>query len=238
MILVIGGTRGTGLLIAQLLVRRGFAVRVLARNPVGARASFGTAVDIVEGDITIASTLPRALDGVTHIIFTAGCRSGYPAAEARIRATEYDGVLNTLAAAQEAGFVGRFLYMTSSGVTRRSLFSVLLNLYKGNTLIWRQRAERVIRSSALDYTIIRTGVLLNQPGGQRAILLTQDPLPLSIRYRIARADVAEAFVAALDHPRASRATCEVISGRGPRTESWSELLAHVKPDREIAPAAG
>lgn len=230
MILVIGGTRGTGLLIAQLLERRGVAVRVLARNPEGARASFGASVEIVEGDITHASTLPRTLEGVTHVIFTAGCRSGYPATEALIRATEYEGVINTLVAAREAAFVGRFLYMTSSGVTSRSLFSVLLNLYKGNTLVWRKQAERAVRSSPLDYTIIRAGVLLNQPGGRRAVLLTQDPLPLSVRYRIARADVAAAFVAALDHPRASRATCEVVWGRGPRSEPWADLLARMKPD--------
>ncbi len=94
-ILVIGGTRGTGLLIAQLLERRGVAVRVLARNPEGARCTFGASVDIVVGDITQAHTLPRAFDGVTHVIFTAGCRSGYPATEALIRATEYEGVIST-----------------------------------------------------------------------------------------------------------------------------------------------
>ena len=40
-ILVIGGTRGTGLLIAHLLTQQGAAVRVLARNP--ARAATPTA---------------------------------------------------------------------------------------------------------------------------------------------------------------------------------------------------
>jgi hypothetical protein len=120
--------------------------------------------------------------------------------------------------------------MTSSGVTGRSIAAVMLNLYKGNTLVWRRRAEAEIRSSTVDYTIIRAGVLLNKPGGQRAIVLTQDPLPLSIRYRIARADVAEAFVAALDHPRASHATFDVVWGDGPRCEPWPGLLARLNPD--------
>jgi len=85
-------------------------------------------------------------------------------------------------------------------------------------------------ASGLDYTIIRTGMLLNRSSGQRAIEVTQQALPLSPRYRIARADVAEAFVAALDHPRAARTTFEVIWGRGRRREAWSLLLDRLKPD--------
>ena len=230
MILVIGGTRGTGLLVAQRLERQGAAVRVLARDLVAARARLGPTIDIVAGDVTREDTLPPALDGATHVVFTAGCRSGRPATERRIKATEYDGVLNTLSAAGKTGFAGRFLYMTASGVTKPSIASVLLNLYKGNTLVWRQRAEVAIRASGLDYTIIRAGVLLNRPGGRRTILLTQDARPLSIRYRIARADVAAAFVAALDHPNASRVTCDVVWGRGTRPDSWGTLFARLKPD--------
>jgi len=68
--------------------------------------------------------------------------------ERHIRETEYGGVVNTLAAAQRVGFGGRFLYMTASSVTSRSWATVLLNLYKGNTLVWRERAEHEIRAAA------------------------------------------------------------------------------------------
>ena len=142
-------------------------------------------------------------------------------------------MLNTLAAARTAGFAGRFLYMTSSGVTTRSLWTVFLNLYKGNTLAWRRRAEDEIRASGLDYKIIRTGMLRNRSGGQRSVEVTQDALPLSPRHRIARADVAEAFLAALDHPSATHATFEVVWGHGNRREAWSVLLEHLKPDTEL-----
>jgi len=84
--------------------------------------------------------------------------------ERHIRETEYGGVVNTLAAAQRVGFGGRFLYITASSVTSRSWATVLLNLYKGNTLVWRERAEHEIRGSGLEYTIIRAGILLNRPG--------------------------------------------------------------------------
>lgn len=208
-VLVIGGTRGTGLLIVRSLERLGATIRVMARDPVSARAALGPAVEVWPGDVTKADTLPAAAAGVRDIIFTAGCRSGRPATEARIRATEYEGVVHTLAAARATRFCGRFMYMTASGVMRRSLISVALNVYKGNTLRWRRLAEGAIRESSVDYTIIRTGMLVNRPGGQRPVRVTQDALPLSLRYRISRADVATVFVGALVEPRASRATFEI-----------------------------
>ena len=230
-ILVIGGTRGTGLLIAQLLERQGFPVRVLARDPVRAAQQLGASVQIVPGDLTKPDTIPPAVDAATHIVFTAGRRSGRPVREAQVKATEYQGVLNTLAAARSTGFDGRFLYMTSSA-TKHSFMTFALNLYKGNTLVWRGRAEEAIRASGLNYTVIRCGMLWNRPGGQREIVVTQESLPLSLRYRIARADVAEAFVAALDHPCAYRTTFEIVWGRGTRREAWASLLQRVQPNEQ------
>jgi uncharacterized protein YbjT (DUF2867 family) len=229
-IVVIGGTRGTGLLIAQRLQGQGVPVRVLARNPLTARARLGPMFAITPGDITRPETLPPALAGTSHVIFTAGCRSGRPATERRVRATEFGGVVNTLVAARQTGFGGRFLYMTSSSVTSRSLATTLLNLYKGNTLVWRERAEHEIRASGLEYTIIRAGVLLNRPGGRRALLVTQRPLPLSFRNTIARADVADVFVAALRHPRAVRATFDVVWSDGPPRNPLSVLLDRLQAD--------
>jgi len=240
LVLVIGGTRGTGLLIAHSLQRQGVPVRVLARNPPNARTRLGPSFELITGDITQQDTLPRALESATHVVFTAGWRSGRPAMEKHIRETEYGGVVNTLAAAQRVGFGGRFLYMTASSVTSRSWATVLLNLYKGNTLVWRERAEHEIRGSGLEYTIIRAGILLNRPRGQRAVVVTQRPLPLSIRYRIARADVADVFVAALNHPRAVRSTFEVVWGDGPPRDSLPTLLDQLKPDAptdSFSPAA-
>jgi uncharacterized protein YbjT (DUF2867 family) len=231
MVLIIGGTRGTGRIIAELLQTRGDRVRLLARDPSRVRAWARPNLDVIAGDITKESTLAAAIDGARHIVFTAGVRSGRPSTEARIKATEYVGVVNTLSTAGRVGFSGRFLYMTASGVTTRSFATFALNLWKGNTLVWRRRAEEEIRRSGLDYTIIRAGVLLNRPGGQHAMVVTQETLPLSLRYRVARADIAAAFVAALDHPRTARATFEVVWGSKtqPR-EPWSKLFDRLESD--------
>ncbi len=60
LVVVIGGTRGTGLLIAQRLQRQGVPVRILARNPERARARLGPTFPIIAGDITQPDTIPRA----------------------------------------------------------------------------------------------------------------------------------------------------------------------------------
>lgn len=229
-VLVIGGTKGAGLLIARLLHGRGFQVRVLARNPARAAAELGASFEVIAGDLTEANTLPPAVADIDHIVFTAGAPSGRYAPEGLVKATDYQGVVDTLAAARQAGLPGRFVYLNSIGVAAPSLAGTLINLLKRNTLVWRRRVERDIRASGLDYTIIRVGFLLDRPGGQHAVLVGQDALPLAPRHRIARADVAEAFVEAIQHPSASRATFEIVWGKGPRRESWSALLETLKPD--------
>jgi uncharacterized protein YbjT (DUF2867 family) len=229
-VLAIGATRGTGLLIARLLTQRGVAVRALARDPARATEALGPAVEVVAGDITHPESLPSAIEKVSHIVFTAGQRSNRPAREEDVRDTEYQGVVNTLDGARAVAFSGRFLYMTAIGANRRSIAAAFLNLFKGNTLRWRERAEGEIRSAGVDYTIIRSGVLVDAPAGEHVIELSQTPLPLSLRYRIARADVAQAFVAALDHPRASRATFEIVWGHRGRPEPWPQMLDRLQPD--------
>ena len=228
-VLVVGGTRGTGLLIAKLLLRTGYRVRALARNPAEAAPRLGSGVDVVPGDVTRPDTLSGAVKDLTHVIFTAGVPVG-PAREKSIVATEYQGLLNTLTAVRDAGFNGRFLYMTSIGVTTPSLSGTVLNLVKGNTLRWRRRVEDEIRTSGVDYTIIRAGFLFNGAGGRRAIEVSQQAHPLGPKYRIARADVAEAFVQALNYPNTSRTTFEVVWGKGPRQEPWDLLFSRLKPD--------
>lgn len=229
-LLVIGGTRGTGLLIARLSQARGQRVRVLARDPARAAHELGPAFDVVAGDLTKPDTLPKAVQGIDHIVFTAGAPSGRYAPERLVRQTDYQGVIETMAAARAANFRGRFLYLNSIGITTPSPAAIFINLLKRNTLVWRRRVEDDIRASGIDYTIIRVGFLLDRPGEQRAVVVGQGALPLAPRHRIARADVAAAFVEALHYPRASRATFEIVWGTGPRQESWEALLDRLKPD--------
>jgi uncharacterized protein YbjT (DUF2867 family) len=228
--LVVGGTRGTGLLIARLLVERGYEVRALARDASLSAPALGPEVEVLAGDMTQPYTLFPALEGVDHVIVTAGIRSGRFAGETAVKETDYQGVLNVLEAARDSGLRGRFMYMNSIGIRTASWAATVLNLVKGNTLVWRGRAESSIRASGVDHTIIRVGFLVHAPAGQRAVVVGQGALPLLWRYRIARADVAEAFVEALTHPRASRASFEISWAEGPRREAWAAMYNRLRAD--------
>jgi len=231
-VLVVGGTRGTGLRIAHLLVQRGVRVRALARDPEQAVAVLGREVEVLPGDVTIPSTLSPAVRGVTHIVHAAGVRSGRPAWERLVRDTDYQGVVHVLGAARDEGFSGRFLYLTSIGGLTPSVSATLLNLFKGNVLTWRRRAEERIRASGLDYTIVRAGILLGSKGGRRGVAVSQGDLPLAPRHRITRDDAAEVCVEALRHAGASRTTIEIVEGGGRRTGPWDGALGRLVPDPE------
>jgi uncharacterized protein YbjT (DUF2867 family) len=228
-VLVIGGTRGTGFQIVQRLLRDGHSVRVLARNAARARETLDPAVEVVEGDLTKPESLPGAMQGVDHIFFTAGVTGGR-VGEPLVRATTYDGLRNTLAAARDAGFHGRFLYMSTVGVTTPSPAAAVLNLLKRNILKWRKLAEEEIRSSGIDYTIIRAGMLTNDPAGRRAIEIGQRDYPLAFQYRISRADVAEVFIEALRHPETRRTRFNVVGVSGFPREEWRLLFSGLKQD--------
>lgn len=61
LILVIGGTRSTGLHAAKLLRDGGSRVRVLARDPARAVRDLGSSVEIVRGDLLIPIPLSTHL---------------------------------------------------------------------------------------------------------------------------------------------------------------------------------
>jgi uncharacterized protein YbjT (DUF2867 family) len=224
LVLVVGGTKGTGALIAKRLAADGRQVRVMARDPAAARGRLGHEIEIVRGDLTNPETIPQAVSGADAIVFTAGVPSGRPAPAVLVKATDYDGARHTLAAAQAAGMRGRFVYLNSLGVTVPSLSATLLNLLKRDAFTWRRRLEADIRRSGIDYAIIRVGFLTDGPGGRRAIRVTQTPLPLTPWHTIPRADAAEIFATAVDHPKAARATFDIVSGNGPRRGGAAELL--------------
>ncbi len=223
-VLVIGATRGTGKHVVHRLLRDGQPVRVLARDPAKAYAIFGDAVEVVQGDLTKADTLPPALRGVGHIIITAGVTKR-PAPERLVKATVFDGTVSVLNAAREAGLEGRVVYMSALSTTRWSVLGFLLNLVKGNTLKWRRRVEEEIRGSGLDYTIVHAGILNDRPGGERPIRLTARRLPLSPWYRISREDSAEVLVRALRDPRARNATLDAVWGGHDLPTDWDALFS-------------
>src|SRR3954471_9095016 len=82
-VLVVGATGSIGRLVVDEAVRKGHAVRALARDPGKARRLFPH-VETVAGDLTRPDTLSAAVDRVDAIVFTHGSDDGGKAGAERV----------------------------------------------------------------------------------------------------------------------------------------------------------
>ena len=93
-VLVVGATGSIGRLVVPEAVRKGHAVRALARDPDKARRLFPD-VEVVVGDLTRPDTLTAAVDRVDAIVFTHGSNGGGKAEAERV---DYGGVRSVFVA--------------------------------------------------------------------------------------------------------------------------------------------
>lgn len=227
--IIIGGTQGTGALIAHRLLSEGWSVSVLGRTPEKAEREFTEKpVNMIQADISQPSTLPD-FSPYDAIVLTAGVTKR-PAAEALIRATEYEGTRHILQAAKASGFAGRFLYMTSIGGKRSSFMATMLNLAKGNTLEWRNKGEALIRESGLAYTILRAGLLNDKPAGAHKLHITQGDTALTLGTKLSRADAADLLCAALVGGYAINATFNAVWGEKGSRQGLAAVLASLQQE--------
>jgi uncharacterized protein YbjT (DUF2867 family) len=223
-VIVIGGTQGTGEHIARKLARSSMKVTVMARDPAKAKRVFrGTDITVVMGDLTDPVSLKLDYSNFDFTILTAGVTKR-PAGVSLVRAVEYDGTLSLLDALYNGGFNGRLLYMNSIGGSHRTWFSALLNLIKGKTLVWREMAEEAIRESGIAFTILRAGILNDQPAGTHELLISSERIALTPGTKISRDDMADAFVAALDNPATANHAFSIIWGAAGTRESLEETF--------------
>lgn len=192
-VLVIGGTRATGLEVVRVLRARGDEVAVLARpsSDVGEAEKLGAR--IVRGDAMNPADLATALAAGPYRAVVSTLGGGL-----KLPQVDFEGNRNAVDAAKAAG-IRRFVLVTVIGagdsrdaapwISRRMLKDVMAE---------KTRAEDHLKASGLDYTIIRPGGLLDREAQGRAYL-TADTRSMSW---IRRADLARLVVQALDDPQA------------------------------------
>ena len=185
-LLVFGATGGTGRALLSQGQEQGHQVTAFVRNPAALEARPG--LTIVEGDVTDAAAVSRAVAGHEAILSALGPRGG-----------QYGvlpgGVQNIVAAMSQAG-VRRLIHVSSFGVGD-SLAQmgwvarqIVVPLFLRKALDEKEIEEGIIRASDLDWIIARPGGLEDGPrtGVYRCIT---DPPEKVGQPRIARADVAD-----------------------------------------------
>jgi len=184
----------------------------------------GAAVEVVKGDVTDEASLTLAFAGCAGVIFAASA-SSYRGAGGPYE-VDYVGVQKTIRAAQQAG-VNRVLLVSSRLVNPCNRFHpirVLLNNIKYSLMDYKFMGEEALRTSGLEYVIIRPGGLVGGEGGRAAtqlpgvehVIATGAEGDCGKARSIHRADVAAVVVAAMFSQDAKGKTVEIVSR--PRAE--------------------
>ena len=115
-ILVTGATGFLGSALVTELVKRKQAIRILARDTQKAYQQFGNTATIIQGEITDARQVQRAVDGVTCIYHLAG-RLYHPSTLPEMyRHIHVEGTRILLAACQGQSQLQRIVHCSTTGV--------------------------------------------------------------------------------------------------------------------------
>jgi uncharacterized protein YbjT (DUF2867 family) len=143
MILLTGGTGHLGGPLTELLAAGGHHVRVLSRDPSRAGALVPSGVEVMAGDVRVASSLEPALVGVQTVISAV---TGFGAGGSGPRQVDMQGNQNLIAAAVAAG-VEDFILVSIHGASPDHP----MELYRAKFM-----AEETLRESNLAWTIVRS----------------------------------------------------------------------------------
>ena len=243
-VLVTGATGRTGSIVLKNL-RQNTDLNAFgfARSEAKIKEIFGSSEGFYLGDIRDKKSLEPAMNNCqTLIIVTSavpqmkeppqeGERPEFMYPEnATPEIIDYEGQVNQINLAEAAG-VKHIILMGSMGGTNEN--HPLNKLGNGNILIWKRTAEEYLIDSGIDYTIVRAGGLINEPGGQRKLLVGKhDTLLNRESPTIPREDVAELIVQALVIPEARNKAFDVVSEPASPEEvttDFTALLAQTTP---------
>jgi uncharacterized protein YbjT (DUF2867 family) len=220
-ILVTGATGFVGPSIVQRLVDDRHTVRVL-EHTAGSSAALPSQ-DALEGSMTDAASLRRAVEGQDAVVHLVAILSGKPE---QFRAVMEEGTRDLLAAAREAG-VRRFVLMSALGTDEET--KDLVPYYGAK---WQM--EQDVKASGLEHVIFRPSFIFGREGGalgqfkKIAKLAPVTPVVGPGTQRIQPIwvdDVGAYFGEGVVRPEAANRTFEL---GGPDAVTWNEFWSRLK----------
>jgi uncharacterized protein YbjT (DUF2867 family) len=145
--------------------------------------------------------LAQAMKGSDAVIFSAG--SGGKTGADKTLLVDLDGAVKSMEAAEQVGIKRYIMVSAMKAYDRESWKESPIKPY----CVAKHYADRELRASNLNYTIIGPGALLNEPGtGKVAVGKNIE------KTSIPREDVAKAVVASLDEEKTHKKTIDLGSG--------------------------
>jgi putative NADH-flavin reductase len=198
-LLVIGASRGIGLETVKAALRAGHSVRALARSGTNI-AIQNTGLEKVSGDALDRDAVRKALEDVDVVIQTLGVDFSLQAIFERTNL--FSQSTRILVDAMQAAGVQRLIAVTGLGAgDSRGHGGFLYDAVAFPLLLKRVYDDKdvqewIIRSSGLEWTIVRPGLLTDRPAtGQYRVLTKPKDWWFGV---INRADVADFLVRQID----------------------------------------
>ncbi len=213
---IAGGHGKIALRLLGLLISRGDRARGLIRNldhaseieAIGATA-VGADLENLDPD-----AIGREIAGADAVVFAAGAGPG--SGPARKRTVDYGGAVKLIDACRLAK-ISRYLMISALGVHDPEARGSQMQPYYEAKL----EADQALTASRLDYTIVRPGMLTDEPGTG----LVEVAPRLDHGGAVPRDDVAATLLACLDDPATIGAEFDLIAGDTPIAEALAALQA-------------
>lgn len=155
--------------------------------------------------------IAEAAKGCDAVVFTAG--SGGHTGPDKTLLIDLDGAVKTVEAAEAAG-IRRFIMVSALQAHNREKWNEQIRPYYAA----KHYADRVLLQSGLNYTIVRPGGLLNEPGtGKVSAAENLD------RGSIPREDVAKVILHSLTEEKTFKTSFDLVSGNTPIPEALKAL---------------
>ncbi|GFN06304.1 hypothetical protein Smic_48600 [Streptomyces microflavus] len=216
-IVIAGGHGQIALRLERLLAARGDEAVGIIRNPQQSQELTDIGAEPAVLDLESASVEETAevLRGADAAVFAAG--AGPNSGTARKDSVDRGAAVLFADAAQAAG-VRRYIVVSSMGADPDHPGDEVFDVY----LRAKGAADADVRSrSALDWTILRPGMLTNDAGNGQILLAAS-----AGRGPISRDDVAATILELLDTPATAGLTLEVISGNVPVTVAVKDVAGN------------
>jgi uncharacterized protein YbjT (DUF2867 family) len=192
-VLIIGASRGIGFETVKAALEVGYSVRALARSARRIPVDHPK-LEKMAGDALEMATVKRALTGVDVVTQSLGL-SARP--EIILKPTRFfSKATRVLVTAMEQAHVQRLICVTGFGTGDSRGHGGAFHLLLGRVYDDKDVQERIVRSSKLDWVIVRPVILTDGPttNAYRALV---DPRDWKCGF-ISRADVAEFLVKQID----------------------------------------
>jgi nucleoside-diphosphate-sugar epimerase len=204
-VVVAGGHGKIALRLLRLLAEGGDRGRGLIRNPDHAADLEAAGAEPVVCDLEAEDDVSGCVQGADALVFAAGAGPGSGAE--RKQTMDLGGAVKLIDAARGQG-ISRYVMVSSVGADHPDQASGPMRPY----LEAKAEADRQLRESGLDYTIVRPGSLTDEPGTGRVRIGGE-------RDSISRDDVAATLLAVLAADHAVGKAFDLFGGETPIEEA-------------------